>query len=66
MKNNKKKRLNDRIISLGFLLEVTLFLYSGYNIGTNHYLLGIIIGLLGFFVALFVGELIRIRGSVKS
>lgn len=53
------KHITKAVIPLGFILEVSLFVTSGYLIGRDKVYLGILIGLFGFGVALFVGELIR-------
>ena len=48
-----------KAVSLGFILEVSLFLTAGWHLGRGHYIIGAVIFLFGFGVALFVGELIR-------
>ena len=57
---------NKIAVPLGFILEVSLFTTAGYNIGIGsvyhsipRYTLGTVLFIIGFIVALFVGELIK-------
>jgi len=49
------------VISIGFMLEVSLFVTSGWLFGRSYHIIGIVLLLLGLSVALFVGELIKSR-----
>lgn len=54
-----KKIINKVAVPIGFILEVSLFVTAGWHLGRTNYIIGLIIFLFGFGVALFVGELIR-------
>lgn len=48
-----------KIVPIGFLIEVSLFVTSGWLFGRAYYIIGTLVLFLGLVVALFVGELIR-------
>lgn len=52
-------KLNKLTIPLGFILEVSLFVTSGYLLRAGYYIRSSLVFLFGFAVALFVGELIN-------
>lgn len=54
-----KKIIHKTAVPLGFILEVSLFVTAGWHLGRSNYIIGAVIFLFGFAVALFVGELIK-------
>lgn len=60
------RSINDIIIPMGFILEVTMFITNGYLLAKSDYIYSLLCFVIALYVAIYTGERIKGKGSQEK